>query len=88
MCPFFLTTLTLFTYFIQGGLFNWRPPKNHNFLLVSECFQKKVRVSRLAPPPKISKCQPVFGNKLKYPDWPPLKSKSPKFQNFLTGADT
>ena len=52
MCPFFLTTLTPFTYFVQGDLFNWRPPKNHKFLLVSECFQKKVRVSRLAPPLK------------------------------------
>ena len=59
---------------IQGGLFNWTPPKNHKFEPVSKCFQKKLEYPDW-PPPKISKCQPVFRKKLKYPDWPPPKIK-------------
>ena len=45
-------------FFIQGGLFNWPPPKNHKFEPVSECFQKKLEYPDW-PPPKSSKCQPV-----------------------------
>ena len=55
---------------LQGGLFNWPPPKNHKFEPVSKCFQKKLEYPDW-PPPKISKCQPVFRKKLKYADWPP-----------------
>ena len=54
---------------IQGGLFNWTPPKNHKF-------KKKVEYLDW-PPPKSSKCQPVSNcflrKKLEYLHWPPLK---------------
>ena len=40
-----------YTRDIQGGLFNWPPPKNHKF-------KKKLKYPDW-PPPKSSKCQPV-----------------------------
>ena len=50
LAPFFLSKLLGLEHFvIQGGFFNWPPPKNYEF-------KKKSRVSGLAPP-KISKCQ-------------------------------
>ena len=46
---------------IQGGFFNWDPPKNHKYW-------KKLKYPNWDPPKNHK-----YGKKLKYPNWDPPK---------------
>ena len=49
------------TNYIQGGFFNWDPPKNHKYW-------KKLKYPNWDPPKNHK-----YGKKLKYPNWDPPK---------------
>ena len=50
--------------YIQGGFFNWDPPKNHKY-------GKKLKYLNWDPPKNHK-----YGKKLKYPNWAPQKCLS------------